>query len=203
MRTNLEKWAYYYDKVNEKIDNFIDDNIDKFQDYLNLTYFYVKGLYTESYTVIDIQYEIPSSVFYKKGKKPTRVQVNKLKSMYEEDFSIENINLIVEYKYKYGSTNKLYTISRFKKEVLESNKYIFSLDEANALYEKNLKKKQEEDALINAGTHFRCARCIKVTPIDEVVEQRMINFKMYGRGGRLMKFCSSECAAHEQMAHEG
>ena len=55
---------------------------------------------------------------------------------------------------------------------------------------------------LEAG-EIRCKYCRKPVLEKEAVERNIINFRMYGRGGRTFKYCSDQCGLHDQFAHEG
>lgn len=83
------------------------------------------------------------------------------------------------------------------------SRYIFDEQEAKRLQQELLKKIADEKQLVEAGTHFHCQRCRKLTPKESKIEGTILSIRTYGRGGKKMDFCSNECYSHAQMAHEG
>lgn len=63
--------------------------------------------------------------------------------------------------------------------------------------------KNEAEKVLLLNGHTRCQRCQKVVPDTEIINRKMCSIANFGHGGKMMKFCSGECAANEQYSLEG
>ena len=51
--------------------------------------------------------------------------------------------------------------------------------------------------------YIKCAQCGKEIEKEKAITSTIDNYKMFGSGGKKMKFCSGKCAMHCQFAYEG
>lgn len=204
MRTNLEKFEFYYNQLKKKRQDFIDS--------LNLNIpakvYNVKHIGTiEEFEIKAITYREKFEIFIKPySRNDIATVIGKLNST--EPLSRENIQ--VTYEYLFGesvqtSSFKLDDISKF-----------LTKEEAE---KKSLERKEimERENYLLKNKHTRCQRCGKIVPDADVVSNTI-----FGRGRKNvfdsrkgqyvskscvttepMKFCSSTCAANEQMSREG
>lgn len=189
----IDQWNELQTLIEKKEQEFIDEQ---------------KGLPTEFYEVT------PNGQLYERrvvevihvnndqyvnfsGKRPNREDLRNLQSKY--------YNLVLDAKYlrfRYDEYNS-YSLEQVDNKRLFSDK---SLAEAKA--KEITDRIAEENRLLAGGDHDRCQRCRKVVPKTQIVNDTIIGRgrNAYGKSivtQTAMKFCSGECAAHEQWSREG
>jgi len=202
MKTNLDKWDYHLDILNARTESFIKEAFQ--DDPAPETLYEVTPIGTvKVYTVTDINYRFPRNdgirpYFY--GKKPTREEVQRIATAAIEEIDFNKANIVLGYEYEWGSGNK--AISGISMERLLESSCVFT-DQSKAgvcAAEKRLKKEKEQYLLANG--HIKCTYCGKVVPESEAVNYTVIA-RQYTNMRKTSKYCSRQCGAHDQMAHEG
>lgn len=211
MKTNLDKWNYYYDFVKNKEKKFVDkiikeefDECPKFLYTYNLLDFEVKEL-----KIKDIYYRDNSRKLYFFTKKPTREDIKRLKEYIEKDEDLNKKNILIEFEEKF----KKYNVSSAIKLSELNNKIFLDKNDAEKEAIKLKNKKEHEENLLNHG-HIRCTYCSKIVPEEKSINYTIIfqNSKPdpFSKSGykrfvdkKTNKYCSGRCGAHDQMAHEG
>ena len=192
MATLLEKWNYFDQVIKSREREYIDSLGIKLPEAVYKVWGH--GNVTEM-KITGIRYN--NRKYFSYSKRPTRSAVVEIEKFATKpyDFSFENV--FIPYEEQSGSAR---CTGAFP--IKDLDKYLTKQeaeDKAAALRGKY----EADQKLVMAGTHTRCERCQKATPNHEIVEATIVNIKMYGYGGKKMKFCSGLCAGHEQMAHEG
>lgn len=140
------------------------------------------------------------------GKKPGRDDLRNLQSKY--------YNLLLDKKhlrFRYDQYNG------YGLEQVDNTRLFIDKSMAEAKAKEITDRITEEERLLAGDDHDRCQRCRKVVPKSQIVNHTII-----GRGRKqvfnswkgkyedkacvtqeLMKFCSGECATHEQYSREG
>lgn len=202
MRTNLEKWKHYMGLINAKEQEFINSNI---KDVPTCIYeVYASGkLRTLNVTGIRYRNELYG------GINPSREDVAKIKGYFENmpDMTIDKVSV------NWECTDQGYKSSSAVMFLDMKEKYFVSKDDANKKASELIEIKRKEEELLNNG-HIRCAYCSKVVPEKEAVNYKIIfqNSRPdpFSRTGwkkfvdrKTNKYCSPQCGADDQMAHEG
>lgn len=202
MRTNLEKWNYYMGLINAKEQEFINSNIKDIPTCIYEVYQSGK-LRTLNVTGVHYRNELYG------GNKPSREDVAKIKSYFENmpDMTIEKVSI------NWECTDQGYKSSSAVRYLEMKEKYFTSKDDADKKASELTEIKRKEEELLNNG-HIRCTYCGKVVPEKESVNYEIIfqNSRPdpFSRTGwkkfvdrKTYKYCSKQCGAHDQMAHEG
>lgn len=202
MRTNLEKWNYYMGLINAKEQEFINSNIKDIPTCIYEVYQSGK-LRTLNVTGVHYRNELYG------GNKPSREDVAKIKSYFENmpDMTIEKVSI------NWECTDQGYKSSGAVRYLEMKEKYFTSKDDADKKASELTEIKRKEEELLNNG-HIRCTYCGKVVPEKESVNYEIIfqNSRPdpFSRTGwkkfvdrKTYKYCSKQCGAHDQMAHEG
>lgn len=195
MKTNKEKYDYFYKKIESLGKEFIDSVL--------------KDPPKELYKVVLIgridKYEVEYIGYYNRiysEEKPTRKDIEKIKSYYENmpEMTIDDIRIgIVHHGEKYKSSCAI-AIGEIGKS------YHPSIEHANkALARLQLKKKKDEELLANG--HIRCTYCRKIIPEDKAVKHEIIfqDWNGYKKfvNRKTNKYCSGKCGSYDQMSREG
>jgi len=193
MRTNLEKYNYYLNIIESKEHDFINIEIPNPP---KILYKVSKDGTIIECIVEKLQY-FRNNNYFDYNKKVYKDLVKKVKDYSETEHKLERNNIrfnIVEDRgtYKVSSSISL--------EMLDD--YFLTKKCAEVVSEEYIKIVNEENEKLN-NDYVRCERCRKLILESDALNVKMINFKMYGSKGCMMKFCSSECASHEQMSLEG
>lgn len=202
MRTNLEKWNYYMGLINAKEQEFINSNI---KDIPTCIYEVYQSGKLRTLNVTGVRYR---NELYG-GNKPSREDVAKIKSYFENmpDMTIEKVSI------NWECTDQGYKSSGAVRYLEMKEKYFTSKDDADKKASELTEIKRKEEELLNNG-HIRCTYCGKVVPEKESVNYEIIfqNSRPdpFSRTGwkkfvdrKTYKYCSKQCGAHDQMAHEG
>lgn len=202
MRTNLEKWNYYMGLINAKEQEFINSNI---KDIPTCIYEVYQSGKLRTLNVTGVRYR---NELYG-GNKPSREDVAKIKSYFENmpDMTIEKVSI------NWECTDQGYKSSGAVRYLEMKEKYFTSKDDADKKASELTEIKRKEEELLNNG-HIRCTYCGKVVPEKESVNYEIIfqNSRPdpFSRTGwkkfvdrKTNKYCSKQCGAHDQMAHEG
>lgn len=194
--TNKEKWDYYNNILTGITDEFIMPIIGDNP----ITHFY--GIYGLKIRVIDIDkiiYKHPVNVSYS-GNKPTRKEVSRLKDYVESNIDFDQERIFYCYSIKCDG----YCVSgaMTKRDIEESENYDYNKEIIEERYQLILKNKKEKEDKLKNG-YLECAYCGKAVKEVDMVTHNIVNVKMYGPGGKDLRFCSDECGVHSQMSHEG
>lgn len=131
------------------------------------------------------------------GKRPSSEDLQKLQSKY--------YNLVLDKKhlrFRYDQYNS-YGLDQVDNVRLFIDKSI-----AEVKAKEITDRIAEENRLLAGSDHDRCERCRKVVPKAQIVNNTIIGRGRNAFGKSVvtqtpMKFCSGECAAHEQWSREG
>lgn len=195
MKTNKEKYDYYLNKLIELSELFVKQEVPTPPEKL----YQIIGYYnTKELLVKDAYYCFK---FYKK-EKPTRNEVSEIKEFFEKttikDLKRENIRLSY---YEITKTCRC-SSSISLTELEKSNRIKPTLEELQPEIQKNKELYEPRDGYIN------CAYCHKVVEIPKAIERKIIfrNSDAFGKqfvDQKYNKYCTSDCACHDQYAHEG
>lgn len=201
MKTNLEKYNYYYDLMQKSAEKYINNF---FKDKVRPTrMFEIVGYYKLRECIItDITYRFKS---FHRLSHPTREDVKRIKGRFDVPQWYEPTDIILHYTYKdrwESSKGKIKTASITGNipycDVLESNTRSFEL---------NIKMQEELDRRMRLyklkSGDVRCTYCGKAVQKEKAIKRTIINYKQFGPKGKEYQYCSSECGVHDQMAHEG
>lgn len=191
MKTNLEKWNYWKGLIDAREKAFVESEVTE-----------IPSVLYSVHPNGGIGEKVITFVTYRNGKnfridkRVTKVDVEEIKSFAEnnEPLSMENIRFNYEEKHSSFKSSGAVKINELDKFLTKEEAEIKS----NEVKEKNAK----EEILLKNG-HTRCQRCSKVVPDNEAVTEKMISYANFGAAGKVMKFCSGTCAAHEQWSLEG
>ncbi len=191
MKTNLEKWNYYKSIIDNREELFVQSQVVEIPEVLYSVY--PNGNIGEK-IITKVAYNNQMRLWF--DKKPTKVDVAEIKAFAEstEPLLLDNIRYHYEEKHSYGKslgTLKLNEINVF-----------FTKEQAESKSSEIKEIAAREELLLQNG-HIRCGRCRKITPTKDALSVKIISIATYGHAGKMMQFCSSTCAAHEQWAHEG
>jgi hypothetical protein len=202
MRTNLEKWNYYMSLINNKEQEFINSNIKDIPTCIYEVYSSGK-LRTLNVTGVRYRNELYG------GTKPSREDVAKIKAYYENmpELIIEKVSI------NWECTDQGYKSSSAVRYLEMKEKYFTSKEDADKKAFELTEIKRKEEELLNNG-HIKCTYCGKVVPEKETVNYEIIfqNSRPdpFSRTGwkkfvdrKTNKYCSKQCGAYDQMAHEG
>ena len=202
-KTNAERWAEYQDIIDKKLEVLMLTNYKGIVPE-KIMFVSPNGM-IEHWRVDAIKYREPKMNTWYSGKKPTNLDVIKIEllSKFEPVYNEANIYFrIVQVKSIYNASQGI-TLEELKKP------NVFT-DEAEAIKASNelVEKRKAEDKLLTSGSHVRCDRCRKIVPRSESVTGE-ITFRTRNHrdkptlGRSILTFCSNDCWAHEQWAHEG
>lgn len=132
------------------------------------------------------------------GKRPTREDIRKIQSIY---YSLKLSSDFIRLQYDQYNSHSI-------KQIEESRMMFFDREAAVNLSKEITDRIAEENRLLTGGDHDRCERCRKVVPKTQIVTDTIIGRGRNASGKSVvtqtpMKFCSIECAAHEQWSREG
>lgn len=203
MRTNLEKWNYYLANIKQIEQDFIDSNIPKLPEYVYEVYPSGK---MRNLNVVKTSY---SSRLYFSGKKPTKIDVSKIKDHFDNPPQLTMDKILIHWECK---DNGMKSSSAIKYPDLETKYFTNKADAEIKSNELKAITAREEEMLSNG--HIRCSYCSKVVPEKESVPYTIIfqNSRPdpFSRSGykrfvdkKVNKYCSKTCGVHDQMAHEG
>ncbi len=189
--TNIEKWNYWKGIIDAREKLFVEAEVAEIP--IALYSVYPNGTIGEK-IVTQVTYN--NQQYFGFNKRPTKNDVDKVKQFAENNRLLlkENIRYHYEEKHNYGKSSGAVKINDLHTFLAKEDAERKSADIKD--------KKAHEEILLQNG-HSRCERCGKVVPTNEILTDKIISIATYGRSGRIMKFCSSTCAANEQCAHEG
>ncbi len=191
MRTNLDKWNYYQSIIDTREQDYVKQQVTE----IPKSFFYVNPSGS-------IGEKIISHVKYFNGKNlsfnkvPTKINVEIIKSFSEnnEPLSLDKIYLHYYENNSFGKSSGAIKFTDINKHLSKEEAEKKSLE---------IKEKNNQEELLLQNGHSRCERCRKVVPTPEIQTVKIISFATYGQAGRIGKFCSGICSAHEQMSLEG
>ncbi len=202
MKTNLEKWNFYEEYIKGILLEQIELNVEKLPEKV----YKASGLGAVVEVFVDDIYNKDRFYFY--SKKPTRADVEKIKTYADNipEFNIDNIFVSVHYHEGMGKS-----MSACKHSELKEKYFLTEVEAKERLVDIKAKKDEENELIANG--HIRCAYCGKITPPSESIRSEIIfqNGRHNSFTGKYQKFvdrktndyCSGKCASHDQMAHEG
>lgn len=202
MRTNLEKWNYYYNIIKEKDKDFTNTNVT----------IRPKILYDVYQRSGEIRELIVTEISYHRyinfsGKKPTKIEVAEIKKLSESDLKFDIKKIFISWesysKYKTSAATKY----------VEMDKHYLSKEEAEQVSSVIKIKIGRNNILLKNG-HISCTYCQKIVPKSESVKCEIIfqnSRPDYSSRSGYKKFvdrktniyCSNKCGGYDQMAHEG
>lgn len=192
--TLIEQWNEIAGLIEQKKQAFIDQ-----QEGLPTVFFIVhpNGQLKEVPVIKVIHVNYDQNPYYT-GKRPTREDIRNIQSIYY------NLKLSADFiRLQYDHYNSLSI-----KQINESRMMFFDREAAIGLSKEITDRIAEENRLLAGGDHDRCQRCRKVVPRSQIVNNTIIGRDRNAFGKSIvtqtpMKFCSGECAAHEQWSWEG
>ncbi len=200
MRTNLEKFNHYKAIVDKQEQEFVDSVVSAVPEFVYEVY---PSGRIRKLKIENVEYY--NGIYWNFNKRPSKKQVEEIKelSLRKREFSLDKIRF--NYQEIDGQFN-----GRGAFKLTNFIDYL-TLEQAD-IKSKELKaeKAHEEELLKNA--HIRCSYCSKVVHESVSVSSKIIfqNSRQTYDGrwkkfvdSEVLKFCSSGCAASEQMAREG
>lgn len=198
---NIEKYKQYEEIIDEIGRNFCESFFpgglpDKIYRIGTNFQKYEYGLFVEEAKIESISYhfknEFRKPYFH---KRPSKEQVEQIKALSErlsiDDLEKSNVCLHV----KSGNSGwgvKLNELDE-KKSSFDRNDMTVILAERIEFYKANY---------LVGENQFACAYCRKATDNDKKVTRDIIS-RQYSNFRKSFDYCSTECASHDQMAHEG
>jgi hypothetical protein len=199
MKTNLEKWNHYKEIINKRIEDFVNS---VFGDEKPKEYYRVStAVETRTVTSFGYDFEKERNALYFSGKRPSNEKINAIKDLAERDINFEKDKIFLHWE-SFDGKWKSSSADLYSKILPESGLFFDRVEAERVALERKVKR-DRDNSLLDAGTHFRCGYCGKVTPKNEEVLRTIINFKMYGYAGKQKRYCSGQCGFHDQCAHEG
>ena len=196
MRTNLEKYNYYRELLRQKAQTYIDLLFPEGKP----GRFYEVNSYRgiQEYTITSIKYNFG---LYPKDK-PTREDVNKARALYENTPEFSKDNVFLYYECQLGK----HQLSGAKRllNILNSEYMSFTTGELEEAL-----RKQKELYEPREG-YIACSYCRKQRLPEDIVYKTLI-YRGLDKIRRkqvvkkkLLPYCKeTNCAAYNQMAHEG
>jgi hypothetical protein len=195
MRTNKEKYDFYYNKIKEIEQKWIRENLGKKP---GEVYFIWPVGRIDTYVVDNIGYSNPLWA----EDKPTRKDVEKAKEYFENmpKINLGGVRLCLTCKGESSTTRCTIKLDDIGKG------YYGNLKDANKALKRLQVEKETEKHLLENG-YVKCAYCGKIVKESDAVEHE-ITFRSrdaFGPcvGRKKNKYCPSGCAGYDQMAHEG
>lgn len=189
----IDQWNELRTLIEQKEQEFIDQQ----QGVPTVFYEVTPNGQLSAKPVIKVIHVNPDQYVNFSGKRPNRDDLRNLQSKY--------YNLVLDAKYL-----------RFRYDVYNSY-CLGQVDNIRLFIDKALAEVRskeitdriaEENRLLANGDHDRCQRCRKVVPKAQIITSTIIGRDRNAFGKAVvtqtpMKFCSGECAAHEQWSREG
>ncbi len=202
MRTNLEKWNYYYDIIKEKDKVFTNENITIRPKVL---YDVQRNGEVSELLITDISYYRYINF---RGKKPTKIEVAEVKKLSETNLSHDIKKIFIRWESHSGKYK-----STAATKYVEMDKHYLSKEDAESV-SSVIKIKIGRDKIKLKNGHIRCTYCQKIVPESESVKCQIIfqssRPDFNSRSGykkfvdkKTNIYCSNKCGGHDQMAHEG
>lgn len=133
MRTNLDKWNYYLEILNNKTNEFIISQLKDLDVPTTIYYIYPSGKISERNILkTNYSHHRHKGKTYFSGKKPTKKEIEELKSYAESDIPFDKNNIFFDYSEKWRSDNKEYISksSIMLNTLIEKNNIYYTLQEA-------------------------------------------------------------------------
>lgn len=191
MKNNLDKWNEIELLIKNKSDIFID-NYFKDKNKPTTIYHLVSYNSIDELEIIDWSIDCRSNRKpYLYGRKPTKKNIEELK-IYNDNFSPIEKDIYAIYRYgKSGSGG--YSL----KDILYNNERLSLTRDTLLPLQQILKEKYEP-----REGYIPCTYCGLQVPIKDSVEYTVIA-RQYTNMRKTSKYCSIQCGASDQMAHEG
>lgn len=153
----------------------------------------------EELTVEGPGYLFPSNTFYHRGRRPTRVEVSKLRELVESNPQLVKNKLLLYWRTLDGGTSAAYFLDPEK-----SNCGVYlNREEAEIEADRRRVKTEEENRILSEG-HIRCRYCGDIRKPEDIAYARMWNPVYRGGQSDPLPYCKDKgCAGYDQMGHEG
>lgn len=198
----IDQWEEIKSIIEDKVIAFIQEQKDLPKVFYEVT---PNGQFKEFPILKVVHFNSNQSLYYS-GKKPTREDIRRIQGYY---YNLELDTKNFRFQYDHAGN------SRSLQQIEEYNNLFLDKAVAESKAKEITDRIAEEERLLTNG-HERCQRCRKVVPKEQIITHTII-----GRGRKTvynswknryedkacvtqepMKFCSGECAAHEQMSRE-
>ena len=193
MATLLEKWETLSNVIKLKHTNWLDgyfkDNPKPKIVFQISAWNKILELHITRWSISEVGNWMPS--YY---KKPTKKDLQRLID-WDNSFIINEDKIFFHYEYVDSFGGRISGAHNLSKAVKEKN---ISFNKEDLIPEFNRLK----NIYAPREGHFACTYCHKQTPVNEAVEYTVIA-RQYPNMRKTDKYCSSQCGAKDQMAHEG
>jgi len=194
MRTNLEKFKYYMDLLNQKAQPFIDS---KFPCGKPEKLFVLNGYsHIQECQITSIKYDFG----WINEEKPTKADIEDVKTYLNSALEFTDDKIVLFYEYRIGDhkVSGAYRLNR----ILNEKHLAFTYDELTGELQRRKELYEPREGYI------KCSYCWKQNPPENTVYDKLIFRDWDGRkqfvNEKELPYCKDKpCASHDQMAHEG
>lgn len=189
MRTNLEKFNHWKSLLEEKAMILLISELGQVPEQIWEIGSQRNEYEPEPWTVTGTRVSHVRGTYFK--KRPSKDQVELMRSACDEPIAADAVILEVQYARPTGGTTTMAFTLAAKGEKWQLN--------ASEWADKVL---ELQDLYILKDDQFSCAYCRKATDHNKKVTSAVIARQFPGMR-KEFDYCSSQCAAYNQMAHEG
>jgi methionine synthase II (cobalamin-independent) len=198
MRTNKEKFEYYYNLLQDIFKKFISEQIPELPKKLYSLYCYYN---VHEHEITHASYHIDECYFG--NDKPTKKDIERIKNVYNDYISgVRKLNkddIRIHYRYSGGTFR---VSGSYKFSAIDGKKISTNLEDLSDEISRMKELYEPREGYNN------CTYCRKVYPKDKVVNCKII-FQDTDRFGKKFvnqktnQYCSEQCGFSDQCAHEG